>query len=352
MMKPARAISLFGLSCILGCGSVSSGSSSPLEEFKSIQDQYFPKLDLRVSANQMAKIPEFAARLSQIADQTRLQLSNGIISSAEQRAEAGLILIYDALMTLNNTHAVMEGHLSLHSLKQARRFAGAKASNNDELIARGQYAISELTSAAALRKDDRRIDSWLVSVKTTLEHIQIGKVANASLAAVLDTIDVRPTFNLWTAILMFRGHDVSSGLFARLVSASKAFVDVSGTGSGPCAVRPQDCGNGIRAPYNLQASVTVLGDVFLRKANQLLQSGEIASGVSLAHYAKGTYELLSKPAYLSETQTWPDRSGIALRQVAMAKLLTAQPMDDVAFIEAEDFRRPYECSSCHGRAAK
>lgn len=349
-MKATRVVLIFGLWCLLGGGTLAS--TSPFEEFRSVQKDYFSRLDFRIDSDQVALIPQFAANLSDIADQARVRLSNGKISNVEQRNEAGLIFIYDALMTLNNIHAVMEGLLSLDHLKFARRFAGVHGSRQEELVSRAQYAASELIAAADLRRDDRRIDSWLVAVKTTMEHIQTGQISNTSLSAVLDTIDVRPTFNLWTAILILNGHDASSELFTRLVAASKGFVDSSGSGNGPCALHPQDCRNGIRAPFNTQASVVVLGDVFLRKANQLIKAGDIGSGVRLASYANETFQQLFKPEHLQHTQKWPDRNGLVVRQETVAKLLTAQPVKDESLVSSDDFQRIYECSSCHGRATK
>ncbi len=326
--------------------------ASPFEEFEAIQASYFPMLDLRVSRAQRAAIPQFAARISLIADDVRRLQSQGAIQDQNHLAIAGLVFIYDALMTLNNTYAALDGVFALDALTSARRFADQDASDRDELMARSLYALSELDDAAILRPDDRRIDSWRAAINTSIEKIQTGSVSDATLAQVLDTIDARPTFNLWTALLMFQGKDASTALLGRLVDAAKSFVDSTNDGTDPCSVRPQDCQNGPHAPYNFQSSVVVLGDAFLRRANHLLQAGDVAGAMPLAFYAQGTYRELQAPSHLPDTQNWPDRAAISVRDAAVEGLLNAQPFDDATLIEADAYLRAYECSACHGRAAQ
>lgn len=329
--------------------SATGSSASPLNEFDAVQAHYFPMLDLRASPTQLTALPLFASQLSQIADATRTQLDQGTISGREQTAKAGLVMIYDALMTHNNTDAALHDELSLASLEAARRFAAIDASDQDELVARARYALADLALAAQLRPDDRRIDSWTVAVKASIERIQNGQVSDATLTQVLDTIDERPTFNLWTALLIFRGRDASSDLYGRLVAAAKSFVDST---SDPCSQHPQDCQNGPHAPNSFQSSVTVLGDAFLRRANQFMQDGRIGDAMPLAHYAQGIYAQLNAPDHLPDTQTWPDRSAVSPRIDAVQKLLTAEAINDAAFVASDDFRRAYECSACHGRAVQ
>jgi hypothetical protein len=323
--------------------------TSPFDEFAGIQTAYFPMLDLRVSSTQRTAIPQFAARVSLIADNVR---DLGDIQNPTQRSVAGLIFIYDALMTLNNTDAALDGKLTLDVLKTARRFSAPGANDRDELMARAQYALSELDMAATLRPDDRRIDSWRVSVRTNMEKIRTGAVSGASLSPLLDTIDARPTFNLWTALLIFQTRDASTDLFGRLIDAAKTFVDSTNSGADPCSARPQDCQNGLRAPYNIQSAVTVLGDVFLRRSNQLLRAGDVAAAMPLAYYAQGTYSQLRTPLQLPHTKTWPDRSALVVREESVRKLLNGEHFDDAALVESDDYQRAYDCSACHGRAAQ
>lgn len=329
--------------------SATGNAASPLDDFDAVQAHYFPMLDLRASSAQLTALPAFASQLSKIADATRAQLVQGTISGPEQTAKAGLVMIYDALMMHNNTDAALNGGLSLASLVASRRFAAAGASDQDELLARARYALANLALAAQLRPDDRRIDSWTVAVQASIERIQNGQVSEAALTKVLDTIDERPTFNLWTALLIFRGRDASSELYGRLVAAAKDFVD---SASDPCSQHPQDCQNGPHAPYSFQSSVTVLGDAFLRRANRLMQDGRVGDAMLLAHYAQGTYARLNAPTHGLDTQAWPDRSAIGPRIDAVQKLLNAQTLNDVSFVASDDFRRAYECSACHGRAVE
>ncbi len=94
--------------------------------------------------------------------------------------------------------------------------------------------------------------------------------------------EARPTFNLWTSILLFREQPSDSPLYTRLAGEAKAFVDKMKTGDNPCTKKPEDCFNGPRAPYNFQAAVTELGDVFLRRAETYLQAGDVPHAMEMA----------------------------------------------------------------------
>lgn len=311
--------------------------------FQALQPAYFGHLDLRVPSAALAEIPPFAAELSALADQTRADWERGAILSRPERDEAGLILVYDAMMTLNNTGAATSQRLSLNTLKNARRYAAAGASDHEELSARAHYVIDELTLAATLRPDDRRIDSWLAGARVAAENVDAGRLSEATLTTALDAIAIRPTFNLWTAMLVFKGHDAGDELYGRLTEAAKGFVDAARSGTDPCESQPTDCAAGEAAPHNLPASMTVLGDTFLRRANALMIQRDIPAAMELASYAEGTY------ARIDDTVAWPDGGALPLRKAAVAKLLQAQTLDDAAFTNSDDFQRAYECSACHGR---
>jgi hypothetical protein len=150
---------------------------------------------------------------------------------------------------------------------------------------------------------------------------------------------------------MLQNHDASSELYGRLVAASRAFVDSMQSSADPCTARPEDCTNGPYAPYNLQSSVTVLGDAFLRRGNQLLRAGDVAAATALIGYAQGTYAQLRVPENAARTQSWPDLAALELREARVRQLASGEPLDDAALLGAGDYGRAYDCSSCHGRAA-
>lgn len=319
------------------------------DEFTAIQSQYFQRLDLRASPAELAPIPPFAARLSALADGERGKVLTGELTTAEQKARSGLIFVYDALMTMNNTDAAARGTLDLTALEKARRFSASATDAKSELNTRAVYVINELSMAASLRPDDKRIDSWFAAANADLERLRDGKMSDRAISAVLDTVAARPSFNLWTALLVMQNEDPSSPQFTRLLTAARTFVDGTAHGQDPCQSRPLDCVNGPNAPYNLQAASVILGDLFLRQAEYSLSKDDIPTASQMAGYADGIYAHLRKPATAATTAQWPDRDVMPLRDDRMDKIHQALPPPD-SLLTNVNYQRVYECASCHGRA--
>ena len=335
-----------------------TGRRTPAEKFQdsadpfiAIQTQYFPMLDLRTGTGNLSVVSQFAARLSQIADGERAKLSSNKLETVDARHRAGLIFIYDGLMTTNNTNAVLNGILKLSDLTVKRSFADKGAPDHEELIARARYTISSLELAARLRPDDRRIDSWLAAAQINLDKISNGGISDQSLKHALDAITIRPTFNLFTAIILFHGHSENSPMFTQLAQEAKKFVDATSSGSDPCANHPEDCGSGSKSPFNLQASVTMLGDVFSREAEHLLRSGNIPGAMQMVGYAKGTYAHLQADAQVDATNKWSDSAVLSQRITYLETLKPGATPEISAFTSLSGYNRVYECSSCHGRAS-
>jgi len=167
----------------------------------------------------------------------------------------------------------------------------------------------------------------------------------------LDAIAIRPTFNLWTSIILFHNHAAGTEFFDRLVVESKAFVDNIQKGLNPCKEKPQDCANGAKAPYNSQAAIAMLGDVFLRQAEYLLTVGNIPSAMEMAGYAQGTYKNLSSPENAENTKSWPDNQVLTARVVYLDALKPGTSIEAGSFQRTSDYQRVYDCASCHGRAS-
>jgi hypothetical protein len=326
---------------------VAEGNVDP---FTGIQPQFFPMLDFRAGPEHLKAIPEFAARLSSLADGERTKLKSGILTTDSERSRAGLIFIYDALMTINNTNGVTSGFIQLADLKVARRFSAPGMDKKHQLEARMKYALGELKTAATLRPDDRRIDSWIAASNTGLITIKEGKPSDKVLTASLDAIGIRPSFNLWTSIILFRNQDAGTEFFDRLVAESKMFVDNMQKGVNPCKEKPQDCNNGAKAPYNTQASIAMLGDVFLRQAEYFLSRGNIPSAMEMAAYAKGTYDSLNNPQNAENTKSWPDNQVLVERSTYIGTLKPGASIEAGSFQKTAAYQRVYDCASCHGRA--
>lgn len=315
-------------------------------KFIFLQKYYFEKLDFRVSEQKRKTIPVFSVELSTLADEQRARLAETVKMSQQEREDAGLIFIYDALMIANNTIGVREGKLSFSDLIKARRFAKTGVSEKEELIARIQYCISEFAMAAHLRPEDRRIDGWIIGTEAQLDEIKTGKISKSTYTKMMSAISARPSFNLWTAILTFHQSDAAS--LGSLEKAARNFVDAANQGKDPCTLHPRDCQNNAIAPFNFQASVIELGDVFLRRAEYFLQKSDIQNAMTMAEYANGTYASLNSPLHISSTEKWPDRETITLRKTRLNHIQNKQ-LPKKSLIAMEQYQRAYECSACHGR---
>ena len=340
---------------ILGCQSspakkIDRDPAVAKDPFLTVQTHYFPMLNLHADANRIQSLPKFAAHLSALADLERSKLADKLLTTNAAQERAGLIFIYDGLMTLNNITAVTSGVVPLNQMTAARRFGSDDTSEQDELIARFNYLIEEFMVAAQLRPDDRRIDSWIAASKRGLDQFQNGgQPSQDALEGVLDAIAIRPTFNLWSAILVFKSQNADTPLFERLTSASKYFVDGVSQGINPCTDRPQDCGNGVHAPYNYQAGAIELGDVFLRRAEALFNQEEIPEAMEMLAYAKGTYAQMNQPAHAAQTKSWPDHAALNDRAEWITKLQQVPRLPNGTIANSSSFKLVHECATCHGR---
>lgn len=341
------SILAFALTLALAPSPVSAAENA--DPFTPLQTRYFTMLNQRASAKRLAAIPAFSAKLTALALAERAKFSSPGAGTPDARERAGLILIYDALLTTSNSIGVTQGSLKLADLRKAHRFGPASGDDKTEMTARAQHAIDDLELAFKLRPDDHRIDSWLAAARIQKEKISTGdKLSEKVLTDSLDAIPVRPTFNLWTSFLLFRDQPSDTALFARMTGEAKGFVDKIKDGNDPCKDKPEDCGNTPIAPYNVQAAVVELGDVFLRRAETLLQAGDIPHAMQMAGYAAGSYAQLNKPEHAAETKAWPDAVAIAERLDRVHAIQSghvASPLLD----RTANYRRPYECATCHGR---
>ena len=334
---------------VLALSVSSSAADRPaLDPFAEIQGQYFSMLNLRAGAKRLAPIPAFAAKLTALAEAEKAKFASGALTKPGERERAGLILIYDALLTVNGTNGALQKTLKFSDLRAAHAFGPSSASDHEEAVARAQHVIEDDELAAKLRPEDHRIDSWLAAAKIGKERIQAGEISQQALIDSLDAIPVRPTFNLWTSFMLLKDQPADSKLFARLAGEAKGFVDKMKTGDNPCAKRPEDCENGPKAPYNLQASITELGDVFLRRAESLLKAGDVPHAMEMAGYAKGSYASLDKPEHAADTKAWPDAFALVDR-LARVEAIQHGHVAKPLLARTDNYRRPYECASCHGR---
>lgn len=314
------------------------------KKFNELQPRYFESLDLRAASG----VAKFSARLNAVADEERALLLTKPVLSPSEKEQAGLIFIYDGLLTVHNNIAVENKKLTLDDLRKARHFAKHSASSKEELKARAQYAIADFEQASKLRPDDRRIDSWRLGAVANLDRIELGRLSKQTQAQILKAIALRPSFNLWTAILILHNEDASS--LEKLGDAAKNFVDQMKKND-PCKAHPTDCINGTIAPFNFQAAVVELGDVFLRRAEYYLLEDDLKNAAIMTAYAEGTYAQLEKSEHAASTKEWPDNDVLTLRKSRLEGLKKRVVNTD-SLVGMELYEKAYECSSCHGRASR
>jgi hypothetical protein len=325
------------LTCCLLLFSATFALAQPWED---LQSQYFSKLNLRVPNTALKEIPEYAFKLSSFVDS---------LNGADKETD-GLVLIYDALLIMNNNKGIKEGVLQLEDFKRLRAYAPAGSTDLTEMKARAEFALKELITAAKLRPNDQRISSWIAGARHGILLLENGdRVPEESLRAAIDAIPLRPTFNLWSAILIFRTQNAGIEMFGELATAGKNFVNHLGDPTNPCLARPEDCQNGIKARYNLQSSLVTLGDTFLRRAEYLLETGDIGQAMELLSYAKGTYDQLFTAKNIKHTQSWYDQDVIAERREYIVEMLRTRKPRKILLHQTANYARPYECASCHGR---
>jgi hypothetical protein len=313
-------------------------------KFHVLQKNYFLKLDLRAPIQELKSIPTFSAELSALADEQRAILVKNKNLTEDDKEVAGLILIYDAMLNSNILIGVLDGKLRLSDFK--KRFSKNSAIPHLELLARANYIISELRSAAKLRPNDHRIDSWIVGANGLLENVQTGHVSKSTQRAIIKAIGARPSFNLWTAILML--HNEPPVAKQALLKASINFVEAANQGKDACTLHPEDCIGTWKAPYNFQAAVTELGDVFLQQAEYFLKNGDIEKAMTMVGFAEGTYSQLYKPKHIDKTKRWPDYEVLMMRKERLAEV-QHRKIPKHSLRTLDQYQRAYECASCHGR---
>ena len=352
LISGRRFVVVLAMAGIVACHSPEETASAGGDNFSALQSQYFTAVDFRGNPERIKTFPDYAAKLGAVADAEKLKFDRGELAAdkvaPKVRERAGLIFIYDALLIHTHTMAVTDRRMGLKDLSARRSFTRTSNNEQAELAARADYVVTTLVTAAQLRPNDRRIDSWLAAARANVEFVKTGAVSEKSLVNALDVIPVRPTFNLWTALLMFRDHDESEALVDRLSIEAKRFVDAISSGNDPCKQFPQDCQNGQLAPYNNQGAMSSLGDLFLRRSEMFLQRGDIPQAMQMAGYAQGTYAQLDRPENQAATKAWPDFAALAMRKTRIAQIQKRQKPEG-NFKKLESYLPVYECASCHGR---
>ncbi len=217
-----------------------------------------------------------------------------------------------------------------------------------ERAARHRAAVDAVENAALARPDDGRIASWRAAMHAHAVDEAEGKLSADALDRLLAAVEVLPSFNLFTALIMFRDQPIdspqSAALFARV---ERYLADL------PCRdVRPDTpegriCLNGPRAPHNNVTARVMIADVYLRRGEAAFAARDFARAMPLVFTAKGIYATAFDPERRDETRAWRNGPLVQARLERVASLWPGQPPPASDFWRSTDYERIYECSSCH-----
>jgi hypothetical protein len=320
--------------------------------FLDVRGRFMPMLDDAPGAIDVAALAAFEARMATIADGARRSLDQGALAG-EDRALAGLALVYDALLIERDLRLVDRGLADPHKLFAARRYAPSSSLDRDEGLraecaARHRAAVDAVEHAAVARPDDGRIASWRAAMHAHVVEQAEGKFSAESLDRLLVAVEVSPSFNLFTALILFRDQPIDSPQSVRLFARVERYIAET-----PCRdARPETpegriCLNGPRAPHNNLTARVMIGDVYLRRGEAAFAAGDFARAMPLVMTAKGVYDTAYDPERRDETRTWRNGALVGARLERVAALRPGQPPLSPAFWRSTDYERIYECSSCH-----
>lgn len=248
--------------------------------FDELRPRYMQALDDRPD-DETAVSVEMEETLRVETDAALRAAAAGALKTDDERARAGLVLVYEALLLQRNLQHAALGKIDPRALR-------------GDATARRQRAVELLRRAQALRPRDHRIASWLAATELMAGASASGELTAAGKERVVAAVDPEPTFNLWTAFIALRDEPVDTPYARALFAKTRAFLqsrkcrDVV-----PGTTEARNCESGPLAPYNLQAATVMLGDQFLRRGEGALRRGTTEDAMELLGTAGGIYATLS-----------------------------------------------------------
>src|SRR5262245_26184739 len=178
---------LIALSLLIACTASRKPSSGAWDgrRFDELKLQYMAALDDR-PADETAVSLEIERVLGAEVDAALKAHASGALATDDVRAQAGLVLVYDALLLQRNSAHALRGKIDRAALP-----------GNTE--ARRHRAVELLDLARTLRPEDRRIDSWLAATQGMADLAPDGSLTGARKEQILAAVDIEPSFNLFTA---------------------------------------------------------------------------------------------------------------------------------------------------------
>jgi hypothetical protein len=334
----ARSVSIAWLALVVTACAAAGTASRPQSwdgaRFESLKLPYMAALDDR-PVDETAVALQIEQALGHEVDEVLRAHAAGGLRTDEARGQAGLVLIYDALLLQRNWAHAQRGKID------PAKLAGDGA-------ARRSRAIALLELAGSLRPQDGRIASWLAATRGMAEPGPDGAPTAARKEQILAAVDVEPSFNLFTAYIAMRDEPADTPYGRALFAETRAFIaarkcrDVE-----PGTQEARNCESGPLAPYNLQAATVMLGDQYLRQGEDALRRGAMPEAMELLGTADGIYATLSTERRRAETARWSKAPLLEIRRERVAALKPGTVPPDPAFWSSAAYASVYDCASCH-----
>ena len=156
-----------------------------------------------------------------------------------------------------------------------------------------------------------------------------GSLTGARKEQILGAVDVKPSFNLFTAYIALRDEPTDTPYGRALFEKTRAFIaarkcrDVE-----PGTREARNCESGPLAPYNLQAATVMLGDQFLRQGEDALRRGASPEAMEWLGTADGVYATLSTDRHRAGTAAWSKAPLLEIRKKRVAAFRPGAPRPD------------------------
>lgn len=330
---------LFLFLALAACGSPHRLAAPPAvswdgRRFDELKPRYMQALDDRPDDETAASV-EMEKTLRVETDGALRAADAGALKTDDERARAGLVLVYEALLLQRNVQHAAMGKIDPRAIE-------------GDANARRRRALELLRRAQALRPQDHRIASWLAATEVMAGASASGEMTAAGKERVVAAVDPEPTFNLWTAFIALRNEPVDTLEAQALFAKTRAFLqsrkcrDVV-----PGTREARNCESGPLAPYNLQAATVMLGDQFLRRGEEALRRGTLQDAMELLGTASGIYATLATERMRDATARWSKAPLLDARLRRLRSLTPGASLPSADFWRSRDYEALYDCASCH-----
>jgi hypothetical protein len=214
LLSLAFAVLVVGLVFMAACGAPVRQAAPPSwdgRRFDDLKWRYMVALDDRPTDETAASLQMENALGKEVDDVLRAYAAGALTTEAE-RADAGLVLVYDALLLQRNLAHAMSGKIDRQAL-------------SGDATSRRRRAVELLERAKTLRPADGRVASWLAASQGMADLGPDGELTGARKEALLAAIDVEPSFNLFTAYITMRDEPLDTAHSKSLFAKTRAFLE-------------------------------------------------------------------------------------------------------------------------------